>query len=62
VINIAHEQGGYDRAIAYQHIERIHDTVLRVLDLADEHRITTAQAADRLAEQRIDAARAPARG
>ncbi len=62
VINIAHEPGGYDRAIAYRHIEGIHDTVLRVLDLAEEQGITTALAADRLAEQRIDGASAPARG
>ena len=58
VINIAHEQGGYDRAKAEAHIARIYDTVLQVLDLAESERITTATAADRLAEQRIDAARA----
>ena len=57
VINIAHERGGYDRARAEERIRGIHDTVLRVLDLAAEEGIPTAAAADRLAERRIDAAR-----
>ena len=34
VINIAEEKGGYDRARAEERIRGIHDTVLRVLDLA----------------------------
>lgn len=58
VINIAHEQGGYDRAAAEAHIAGIHDTVLRILELADRDGITTAEAADRYAEARIEAARA----
>jgi leucine dehydrogenase len=57
VINIAHEKGGYDRARADEHIRGIHDTVLRVLALADDEGITTAAAADLLAERRIEAAR-----
>jgi glutamate dehydrogenase/leucine dehydrogenase len=57
VINIAHETGGYDRARAEERIRGIHDTVLRVLDLADAEGITTAAAADLLAERRIEAAR-----
>jgi leucine dehydrogenase len=57
VINIAHEQGGYDRARADEHIRGIRDTVHRVLDLADAEAITTAAAADLLAERRIEAAR-----
>jgi leucine dehydrogenase len=57
VINIAQEQGGYDRARAEARIQGIHDTVLRVLDLADAEGITTAAAADLLAERRIDEAR-----
>jgi glutamate dehydrogenase/leucine dehydrogenase len=62
VINIAAERGGYDRARAEQRIRGIHDTVLEVFDLADEAGITTAAAADRLAEQRIEAARIATRG
>jgi leucine dehydrogenase len=57
VINIAHERGGYDRARAEEHIRGIRDTVHRVLDLADAEAITTAAAADLLAERRIEAAR-----
>jgi len=57
VINIAHEHGGYDRARAEAHVRRIHDTVREVLDVAEAEGITTADAADRLAERRIDAAR-----
>jgi glutamate dehydrogenase/leucine dehydrogenase len=57
VINIAHERGGYDRARAEERIRGIHDTVLRVLDLAAAEGISTAAAADRLAEDRIEAAR-----
>lgn len=57
VINIAHERDGYDRARAEERIRGIHDTVLRVLDLADAEGITTAAAADLLAERRIEAAR-----
>lgn len=61
VINIAEEQHGYDRSRADARIGGIHDTVLRVLDLAAERGLTTAEAADRLAEERIDAARAARR-
>lgn len=61
VINIAQEKGGYDRTRADERIRGIHDTVLRVLDLADAEGITTAAAADLLAERRIEAARMTAR-
>ena len=53
VINIAEEKDGYDRARAYQRIRGIHDTVHRVLDLAAAEGIPTSEAADRLAERRI---------
>jgi leucine dehydrogenase len=59
VINIADETtpGGYDRDRAWTRVATIHDTLLRVFALADEQAITPAVAADRLAEQRIAAAR-----
>ncbi|MEO7428863.1 MAG: Glu/Leu/Phe/Val dehydrogenase dimerization domain-containing protein [Acidimicrobiales bacterium] len=57
VINIAEEHRGYDHARAEERIRRIYDTVLRVLDLADSEGLTTADAADRYAEQRLEAAR-----
>ena len=53
VINIAEEPHGYDRERAYDRIRTIHDTLLRVFDRADADGITTAAAADRLAEERI---------
>ncbi len=55
VINIAEETapGGYDHDRAWQRVTTIHDTVLRVFALADEHGVTPAVAADRLAEQRL---------
>ncbi len=53
VINIAEEKVGYDRDRANGQISRIHDTVLEVFDLAESAGITTAAAADRLAEQRL---------
>jgi leucine dehydrogenase len=59
VINIADETaaGGYDHDRAWARVATIHDTVLRVFALADEHGITPAMAADRLAEARLAAAR-----
>jgi glutamate dehydrogenase/leucine dehydrogenase len=59
VINIADETapGGYEHERAWQRVAAIHDTVLAVFALADEHGITPAAAADRLAERRLAAAR-----
>lgn len=58
VINIAAEQsaGGYDRGRAFARVEGIADTLRRVFALADQHGVTTAAAADRLAEERLAAA------
>jgi len=56
VINIAHERGGYDRQRAEEQIRGIRLTVLQVLELAEAEGVTTAAAADLLAERRIDAA------
>jgi valine dehydrogenase (NAD+) len=53
VINVAHELIGYDRERAYAHTARIGETLERVLDLAEKEGITTAAAADRIAEQRL---------
>jgi glutamate dehydrogenase/leucine dehydrogenase len=62
VINIAHERGGYDRARAEERIRGIRQTVLQVLDLAEVEGVTTAAAADLVAERRIAAARAQRAG
>jgi glutamate dehydrogenase/leucine dehydrogenase len=53
VINIADEPHGYDHTRAFHRIRSIHDTLLQVFDRADADGITTAEAADRLAEERI---------
>ena len=58
VINIAQETapGGYDHVRAWNAITRIEDTITRVFTIAEEHGITTAAAADHLAEARLAAA------
>ena len=53
VINIAEELHGYDRARAYDRITSIFDTTARVLETADEAGVTTHEAAEHLAEERI---------
>lgn len=53
VINIAEERHGYDRARADERIRGIYDTVVRVFDIAAAEGLTTADAADHLAEQRL---------
>ncbi len=57
LINIAEElaPGGYRPDRALQAVERIFDTVSTVLESAERDEITTAEAADRLAEHRIAA-------
>ena len=57
VINIAEEPPGYDRDRAWKRIEGIGPTVTEILTLADTESITPAEAADRYAEARIEAAR-----
>lgn len=55
VINIYGELQGWSAARALEHAGGIYDTVLRVAELSRRERITTAAAADRLAEERIAA-------
>jgi glutamate dehydrogenase/leucine dehydrogenase len=55
VINIAEELRGYDRARAWERITAVRQTTATVLRVASEEGITTAAAADRLAEARIEA-------
>lgn len=56
VINIAEEPAGYDHDRAWRRIEGIATTVGEIFALADRDGITPAEAADRYAEARIDAA------
>ena len=53
IINISEEGGGYDQARAYARIEGILETTHQVFDRAELWGLTPAQAADRLAEERI---------
>lgn len=56
VINISHElePGGYDRQRAMDHSWAIGDTIARVLDEAERSSITTEEAAERVAEARLN--------
>lgn len=53
LINVADELSGYNRDRAYRKIGQIHDTLSRIITLARAEGITTAEAADRVAEERI---------
>ena len=58
VINISLEmEGTYDETLAAERTGRIYDTLQQVIEIARSRDITTAQAADRLAEERIEAVR-----
>lgn len=58
VINVSYEYvsgpGGYDRDKSYAHIGKIAQTMQTIFDIAAKEGIATSQAADRLAEARIN--------
>lgn len=54
LINIAEEIGGYSRQRAYEKVARIYDRMKEVFALAKKGSVTTAEAADRLAERRLE--------
>lgn len=54
VINVYSELAGWTSARAFRKADEIYDTVLRVFSIAKQDRVPTYQAADRLAEQRIN--------
>jgi leucine dehydrogenase len=56
IINIFAERGTYDAEVAVQLIDRVELTTARVIKMAAAGAITTAAAADRLAEDRLAAA------
>jgi glutamate dehydrogenase/leucine dehydrogenase len=58
IINIAEERTpeGYDRARALERVAAIEHTTAEVLAAADAEGVTTAEAADRLARRRLEAA------
>ena len=53
VINIAHERKGYDKRKAVAQVAEIKKTLHEIFERASRDGITTAEAADRLAEERI---------
>jgi leucine dehydrogenase len=60
LINIYHEgveQGGYNRARAFKHVEKIGDTIAQILERAEAEHLPTHVVADRMAEERVNAAR-----
>lgn len=58
VINICREIEGWSEERALDKAAGIYDTVQRVAEVAQREKVTTAQAADRLAEERLGAVRA----
>ena len=60
IINVGIElkSGGYDEAAALVQIDRIYDNLKRVFEISRKENIPTNEAAARLAEQRLAAARA----
>ncbi|WP_217586659.1 Glu/Leu/Phe/Val dehydrogenase dimerization domain-containing protein [Lentibacillus saliphilus] len=57
VINVADELVGYNEARALRKVATIYDSLMEIYAIAKRDKIPTAQAADRLAEERIQSAR-----
>ena len=62
VINLAVEVDGYDEDIARERVGLIYDTVTEVLKTAQTHGIPPHEAANRVAEERLDRARNSRKG
>lgn len=55
LINVYNEYlGGYNRARVFEHAEKIYTTCLNILNLAEEEKITSQEAAIKLCEKRIN--------
>jgi leucine dehydrogenase len=61
VINVYSELAGWDRQRSLRKADEIYHTVLGVFEIAKQHGIPTYEAADRLAERRLDAVRSMVR-
>ncbi len=55
VINVYEELQGYNEANAVKKAAAIYDSVQRIIEIAVRDQISTSRAADRLAEERINA-------
>lgn len=53
LINVSQELIGYDAEEAKKNTIKIYDRLLKIFDIAKEENISTAEAADKMAEQRI---------
>lgn len=53
VINISHEGPDYDKARAFKHVAKIHDTLTEIFKRSAAAGVPTFEAADRLAEERF---------
>ncbi|MCH8549024.1 MAG: leucine dehydrogenase [Balneolaceae bacterium] len=53
LINVAGELEGYNEKLAMEKTARIYDTVLRIFDVAEQHKIPTIAASNRIAEERM---------
>ncbi len=58
IINISHEGAAYDKTAAINHVARIHDILREIFSRADANGVSTSEAADHIAEERIKSARA----
>ncbi|AQQ53036.1 branched-chain amino acid dehydrogenase [Planococcus lenghuensis] len=54
VINVADELNGYNQERAMKRVETIYDSISRIFEIAKRDGIPSYQAADRMAEERID--------
>ncbi len=57
VINISLESGRYDRDLALERTGKIYDTLMEIFRRAEADGLATSDVADRMARERIDAAR-----
>jgi leucine dehydrogenase len=55
IINVYYELEGYNRERAMIHAEKIYETTWNIIQIAKQENIPTYQAANRIAEQRIEA-------
>lgn len=55
IINVYYELEGYNRERALAHAERIYDTTRKIFEIAKNEKLPTYLAANRLAEERINA-------
>lgn len=53
LINVYHEMIGYEEEKAFSHLNSIYNTLLQIFFLAQSHEITTYEAAQKVAENRI---------